>query len=227
MTREYPKISNRGEMNVLVVPLILLLLFFAGAAAFGFWAYTSREDYRNNTDKKVAAAVQVAKQEQSVLKDKEHAEADKSPLRTYIGPEQFGSVHVSFPKTWSGYVNDSGNSSQPLDGYFHPNVVPGISNQNSSFALRAQVLAQPYSTVVGQINQAVTAKTVTAAAYAFPRVPSVVGLRIEGTILQGKKIKGTMIIVPLRDKTLQVWTESPVYAADFNTYVLPNLTFSP
>jgi hypothetical protein len=38
---------------------------------------------------------------------------------------------------------------------------------------------------------------------------------------------GTMVLLPMRDKTLEIWTEAPAYLADFNTYILPNITFSP
>jgi hypothetical protein len=48
---------------------------------------------------------------------------------------------------------------------------------------------------------------------------------LSGQIAQQQK--GTMVILPLRDKTLEVWTESDAYLSDFKNYVLPNLTFSP
>jgi hypothetical protein len=38
---------------------------------------------------------------------------------------------------------------------------------------------------------------------------------------------GTMVLLPMRDKTLEIWTESNDYLNDFNTYVLPNMTFAP
>jgi hypothetical protein len=36
-----------------------------------------------------------------------------------------------------------------------------------------------------------------------------------------------MVILPLRDKTLEISTEAAQYQPDFNTYVLPNVTFNP
>ena len=50
-----------------------------------------------------------------------------------------------------------------------------------------------------------------------------------GKIFQGReKVQGTMVIVPIRDKTLKVWTESnSVFLKDFNEAVLANLTFVP
>jgi hypothetical protein len=36
-----------------------------------------------------------------------------------------------------------------------------------------------------------------------------------------------MIVIPLRDKTLQVWCDRPEFLPDFNNNVLPNFSFSP
>ncbi|HEX8182053.1 MAG TPA: hypothetical protein VF575_00450 [Candidatus Saccharimonadales bacterium] len=219
--------GNRGEINVLLLPLILLSVFFVASAGFAIWAYGGRQDYKNNTEQKIASAVKTAKQQEGIVKDKQHAEADKQPLKTYTGPDQFGSVKVSFPKTWSAYVNASGSGAQPLDGYFNPGVVPSLSDQASIFALRVQIVNQPYAAVIAGLNTAVTAKQLTATPYAFPQVPNVIGTKFDGTINQSRKITGSMIVVPLRDKTLQVWNESSVTSADFTTYILPNITFSP
>ncbi len=218
---------QRGEMNALLVPLVLAAVLLVGAIVFGAWSFNSREDYRLNVEKKIGAAVKVAKQEESIAKDKEHAEADKSPLKSYEGPEAYGSVRVMYPKTWSGYVVDGSTSNKALEGYFHPNIVPGVDDKNAAYALRVEVADQTYSKVVSGMNSLITAKKATAAVFSFSKVPDVVGTRFDGSIISGKPISGAMIVIPLRDKTLKIWTESPQYLADFNTYILPNVTFSP
>ena len=122
MVGNIEKLNSRGSVNLLLVPLILLVLFFLGSTAFGYWAYTGRQDYKLNSDKKVAVAVEIAKQNESIVKDKQHAETDKSPLRDYVGPAPFGGVHVSYPKTWSAYVNDLQTACKLI--YNHTNIVP-------------------------------------------------------------------------------------------------------
>jgi hypothetical protein len=57
------------------------------------------------------------------------------------------------------------------------------------------------------------------------KVQNILGSRIDGEINAGQK--DSMIVVPLRDKTLKVWTESDQFVGDFNTVILPNLTFVP
>jgi len=62
----------------------------------------------------------------------------------------------------------------------------------------------------------------------LPKVPSVAGTRLSGQIFSSSKAApGTIVLVPMRDKTLEIWTESNDYLPDFNTYILPNLSFSP
>ena len=217
--------SQAGTINVLLVPLILAVLFFIGAAAFGYWAFMSRQDYKNNADQKVAAAVAIAKQQQSSTDQASFTQAEKNPLRTYTGPEAYGSLNVSYPKTWSAYVAEQDNSNTPLDGYFYPGAVPDVSNQNSSFALRISVLQEAYSQVLSDFQSQVQAGQVKVTPYALPKVPSDVGSRVTGQIAQNKQ--GDIVILPMRDKTIEIWTEAQQFEGDFNNNILPNVTFSP
>lgn len=216
---------DRGEIDPLLIPLILVTLLLFGAAYFGYWAYMQRQDYKNNSDQKVAAAVSDAKKAEDIIKDQKFAEAEKNPLTPYDGPSDFGSVHVDYPKTWSVYV--ASPNGQPLNMYFNLKTVPPVTDYTSVFALRVQVLQQTYANVVKNLSTYVTSKVITMTPYSFPKVPSVVGVRVDGQVNPGKKNIGSMIIVPMRDKTLEVWTESEQEIPDFNNIILPNFTFEP
>lgn len=216
------KHNQDGAVNVLLIPLILASLFLIGALAFGFWAFGERQDYKNNSDQKVSAAVVVAKQQEGVVKDKQYAEAAKLPLKTYNGPEQFGSIALQYPKTWSAYVVVGSNGDASLDGYFNPDVVPSTDDENSMFALRLQVVDNPYS---DELQDYQDNEEVTISPYALPKLPKVIGVRISGQIEENKK--GSMVVLPVRDKTLKIFTESETYLNDFDNNILANLTFSP
>lgn len=216
--------DERGELNILLIPVILLVLLLVGAGAFAVWAYSGRQDYKNNVASKVSAAVETSKTNVQAADAKQYAEAAKQPFKVYVGPEAYGSVHISYPKTWSGYVDTTSNST-PVNGYFYPDVVPSINDKNSSFALRIQLLQTPYDQVVSQFSSQVKQGVITITPYALPRVPSVVGVRIDGQITTTKQ--GSMIVLPMRDKTLEIWTEANTFLSDFNTNILPNITFSP
>ncbi|HEY1835772.1 MAG TPA: hypothetical protein VGG13_03045 [Candidatus Saccharimonadales bacterium] len=221
------KSSERGQMNVLLVPLILVSLVLIGVAYFGYWAYEGRQDYKNNVDQKVAAATQVSNQQLTVKLNAQFAQEEKNPLKTYAGPSPFGSVQFKYPKTWSAYVDVDSTSDTPVDGYFYPDVVPATgaddtSTSSTNFALRIQVLEQDYSTTLQNYQ---SQGGVTINPFRMPKVPSVVGVMITGQIQSSKT--GTLIVLPLRTATLEVWTESPQFLQDLTKTILPSFTFSP
>jgi len=213
--------NERGSLNILLIPLIFAVLFFFGAAGFGAWAYMERQDYKDNSDEKSAAAVAVAVNKTKSEKDNEFVEKEKEPLKSYVGPESLGSITFQYPKTWSTYVNQPANNTITI--LSNSDIVVG--GQSSSYALRVEVVSQTYDTVVGTFDNAVKTKKVTATAYALPKVPKTVGLRFDGAIATDRQ--GAIVILPLRDKTVKISVESTNYLKDFNGIILPNFTFSP
>jgi type II secretory pathway pseudopilin PulG len=218
-------LNQRGAMNVLLAPLILVIVLFLAAAGFGVWAFASRGDYKNNSDKKAAVAAQAASEEQQSADAAKYAEEIKKPYDSYIGPAAFGNVTVNYPRTWSAYVLEQERGSTPISGYFQPKVVPNITDTSRNFALRVELVQSSYQTVLDQFKPRIDKGTATIQPYTLPKVPSVVGSRIEGQITETKQ--GVMIIIPLRNMTLKVWTEANEFKNDLDTNVLPNLTFVP
>lgn len=219
------KLNQNGAVGGLMISFVLTVLLLLGALGFGFWAFMSRQDYKDNVDSKISAAVGAAKKEEAKKKDAEFVEAEKKPLRTYNGPEAYGSMALQYPKTWSGYVNETGQGSGTfLDGYFYPGIVPAANNKSNSFALRIQVLGQSYDSVVKTYAKD-SSDAPTVAAYSLPGLPDVVGVRVTGKLT--RELDGDMVILPLRSQTLKIWTEGSEFADDFETLILPNFTFSP
>lgn len=214
-----------------VVAIFLLVIALVAVAGFAYWAFTGRQDYKNNVDKKIAAAVTKAKADQSSHDNDIFAEQAKSPYRQYIGPAVYGSVAFHYPRTWSAYVDET-SSTDPIKGYFHPNIVPSITGQNNQttqFALKVELLGSDYSTVVGEYDSAIMQGDVKAIAYLPPQMKHVPGVQI-GTKLDGmisQDVSGSMVIIKVRDKTLKIYTESPKYLGDFNNIVLNSLSFRP
>lgn len=217
-------VDQKGAINVLLIPLIVIVLAFFGALAFGFWAYSGRQDYKNNVDEKIATAVDVAEKQTATEKDNEFIEREKQPLKEYQGPSSLGTIIIKYPKTWSAYVNDSGKGSAPLDGYFYPGVVPGVDT-GASYALRLQVSEKTFSDEAKTYDNDVKQGKVSSQPYQPVNVKNVVGLRLTGEIEKGKQ--GIMILLPLRDKTIKLWTEAPQFEQDFDTNILPNFSFTP
>ena len=221
------RLGEQGSVNVLLVPVILLSIFFVAAAAFGVWAYSSRQDYKDNTEAKVNAAVQANTTAVQTADTKQFAEESKNPLKAFTGPDDYGSVKVQYPKTWSAYVDTTASSSTPLDAYFHADYVPAVDSKQT-YNLRVQVSAQSYDTVLQRYNSLIKNGRVTAVPYTLPKVKSVTGTMLTGQVVPNvQTVSGTMVLLPLRSTTLEIWTESPSYLSDFTTYILPNLTFAP
>lgn len=219
------KHNQDGAVSGLGVSLVLAIVLLLASIGFGYWAFSSRQDYKDHSDAKVDAAVKTAVAQESSLKDQQFAEEVKNPVATYNGPEASGSLKIRYPKTWSVYVDDDGSGPQPtLDVYFNPSFVPPIGAQSATFAMRVQVIGRSYSDVV-QGYTGPQAGKVTVSAYTLPRLPKVVGVKVVGAIT--RQTEGTMVILPLRSQTIEIETDGTQFVNDFNKYVLPNFEFSP
>lgn len=209
------------------VAIFLLALALLGALVFAVWAYRGRQDYKNNSDQKVAQAVSLAQSQQKTNDDLANAEANKQPFKTYKGPATYGTVSFNYPKTWSGYVDLTG-SSEPINGYFYPDVVPGVQSA-TAFALRVELVNSDYSSVVKQHDSQIKSGSAKASAYVPPKMVGVgnvqPGTRIDGSLDQQNV--GSMVIIKVRDKTLEIYSQSNDFLNDFNNTILSSLTFAP
>ncbi|PID99576.1 hypothetical protein CSA80_02335 [Candidatus Saccharibacteria bacterium] len=215
--------KNEQGSTVVLVTVVLLSVFLVAALGFGIWAFLGRQDYKNNVAEKIKAAVAQNTKEVQAKDAADYAEAAKRPLKTYVGPETYGSVTISYPKTWSAYIVTK--SGQPLDAYFNPDYVPSATDRKSVFALRAQIVSTSYSQTMAQFKGLQKQGKVTVTPYALPKTPTQVGVRIDGQLTPTKQ--GSMVVLPVRDKTLKLWIESNQFNADFSKIILPNASFSP
>lgn len=221
---QYTAASQRKGTNLTFIGLVVSIVLLLGAIGFGVWAFAERHDYKNNVDQKIQAAVTVAEQEQQSRLETEFLEREKSPVKTYKGPSAYGSVSFEYPKTWSGYVIEKDRGSEQIDGYFFPHIVPDVKSE-TAYALRVQVVDKQYADVVKSYSSDVKSGDLKLKAYQAPNVENVAGSRIVGEVETGKR--GELIVLPLRDKTLLIWTESKDFNKDFNKIVLKSLTFVP
>jgi len=219
------RLNKDGFISGLAVAVLVLSLVAVLAIVFGAWAYNGREKYKNNTDQLIAVAVANEKNKEAAILQKQFNIEQQNPYVTYTGPQEYGTIQISYPKTWSGYVDTSGADGNPIDGYFNPGVVPAIGSNSSLFALRLQVNANVYSTNLATYTSEQQSNNLTIVPYTLKRVPSVVGVMITGQILPNAK--GVLVMFPLRTTTLEIWTESMQYANQFTSQILPSVTFSP
>jgi hypothetical protein len=218
--------SQENGFSTLIVPFLGTVVLLVGAVTFGAWAYGKMLDYKDNVNSKVDAAVIMAKQQEATTKNAQFAQAEKYPLKTYTSSATYGSVVVKYPNTWSAYVIDDTNVTPYVDGYFYPNTVPDTQSPTADFALRMQILQDSYSSVLSNVQSDVQQGLTTVSPYKAPNVPNVVGSELVGQLPSISRT-GTMVVIPLRTLTLELWTEGPQFLTDFNNIVLPNFTFLP
>jgi hypothetical protein len=216
------KLNQEGSSIVAIVAICLLSVAFIGALIFGIWAFSGMSDYKNNSDKKAAAAAAAAVAAEDKKKDAAFAEDYKNPLKTYKGPEAFGAITLQYPKTWSAYILEN-SSGTPLDAYFNYDFVPAASSQGQ-YSLRLTLTGSNYDNELKSFQQQVKIGKLKLTPYRLPQLPDVLGVRLEGQIGNQQTV---MVMVPIRDKTLKIWTTGTAGLADYDKIILPNLSFTP
>ena len=212
------RLNQRGNMDPLLIPLIVSVILVVGLAGFGIWSYMQYLDQRDNVDQTVATAVADAEAVQKEVLEAEFAEREKSPFNTWISASSIGSIEITHPKTWSVFVDEKDGGSKPLSGFFHPNVVP--ADDTTRYATRILVDESSYTNTLGDFDRGLEDGTITSSPIT---VAGVTGTRFDGQI--DKEFRGAMVVFPLRDKTVRIWTESEAYLGDFDTIIIENLTF--
>lgn len=196
-------------------------LLAVGLGGFGFWAYTSYLEQKNDVDVIVGEAVTVAKQEQKTADDAEFAQREKSPVKEFVGPADLGQVTFNYPKTWSVFVGEDGTGGGNYQAYFNPGVVVS-PEKNQPYALRLTIVDEPYETSLKNYQSAVQSGELKASTIT---VDGETGTRLDGTLSEGKV--GAAIVLKSRDKTVFIYTEAQTYLGDFNDIILPSLKFNP
>lgn len=211
--------DQRGQIDPLVVPLSISVIVIVGLAIFGLWSFISLRSEQSSLDERVAAAVLEAEQQKAAELEVEFEERSKLPNKTFIADSAVGSLSITYPKTWSGIVKESSGQT-PLDATFHPDYVP--DSANIAYALRVQVVETDYEDEVAKLQSRVEKGVLSVRPLV---VAGEKGLRYDGELKQD--VAGSLVLLPLRDKTIKVWTESEAYRSDFTNTIVKNLDYEP
>lgn len=208
------KLSQKGNVMVSMVGVAVIIAL----AVFSIWSYTNYLNEKNNSEEIIAEAVTEAERVQEVALREEFTEESKSPNKTYVSPKSTGSVSLTYPKTWSAFIDEDEGKPSPIDAIFHPDYVPADDTQ---YAMRMTIENRDYTSELGSYDREIEQGQVSSSAL---KVSGVTGVRLVGEV--EKSDDGILVIFPLRDKTLKIWTESNSYSKDFNK-VIDNLSFEP
>lgn len=210
-------LDQNGLLNPLTIPVIFLVLLFIGTTVTSIMYYSRYVEQRDQNKPIIAAAVKEATAQQKKELQAEFDEREKIPTKQYISPSEFGSVKLVIPKTWSSYVSTEASNSMQYLG--HPNFVPSA---DVNYALKMEIVQNSFSNEIVTYDEAVKKGDLKATAI---QASGITGTRLDGLLEENQA--GSMVIFPLRDKTLKISTESKEFENDFNNIVLKRLTFVP
>lgn len=213
-------LDQRGSSDPLLIPLVIAIVFLVGLAGFGIWSYTNYVDAQKVEQAEIDEAVEAANAKLTEELEVAFAEREKQPTRVYKTPQSSGSVAITYPKTWSVYSQEDVDDGT-VEGYFNRDYVRDI-NTDEPMALKITVDNKTYANEARKLSDQAKEGIVKVQAI---EVAGVTGVRADGVVYED--FEGAMVMFPLRDKTVRIWTENAAYINDFNDIVVKNLTFVP
>ena len=205
-------IKPRGPWMIIAIIFIVLTLILGGA--FG-WAFMRYIDYRDNTNYKISLAVAEENKTVSAKMQQKFEEERSLPDSLFVGPDDYGRVSFKYPKNWSVFVASeiSSGTNKPFNAYFHPDVVPPISD-TQQFALRMSIEDVDYDKAVNRYESQVKKGELKSSPI---QVGSLNGTRLDGFF--SEDIRGAAVLFKVRDKTLILRTDSNAFMAYFDALI--------
>lgn len=200
-----------GASTGLLISTITLLVLFLAAGSFAIWSYVNYSEQKTNVDGKIALAVAEAKKEEAERNEVKFAEREKEPRREFVGPTEYGRLTFDYPKTWSAYVKNDGSDRSQFEAYLHPIVIPPLDDRSSRVALRVVILNRDYEDVLGQYDSKVKAGELKSSNV---EINGNSGVRLDGAF--DDSIRGSIIILRVRDKTVTLRTDADTFRPDFD-----------
>lgn len=209
------KNKQRGAISGQLIAIVGLGILVLVLGSVGIWAIVNFNEAKTDIDGKVAVAVAEAKNIQATEDEKKYLEREKEPYSKFVGPDDYGRLTFSYPKTWSAYVDKDAANGGEYTAYFHPGAVPPVGNSDTQqFALRVRIEQRDYDQIVqsydglvkkGDLKQSISSSQGNQ------------GTRLDGSFT--KNIRGAAVIYKSRDKTITVQTDSDRLKPDFDKLV--------
>ncbi|HIA91560.1 TPA: hypothetical protein EYO12_00395 [Candidatus Saccharibacteria bacterium] len=215
--QQLPPIGGKKHNTALIVAFMSSALAVIFLGLF-IWQFSERSSLQANYDSDLDAAALAAVNARETELREEFEDRLNSDTTTYVGSDVLGSITFDYPKTWSASINENDSGNTRLDATFHPNA---ISNSVKAFALKIQVVDDPYSQELGTYDNDVERGELTANPVTYSGVD---GVRLNGQI--DNDLTGSIVLLPLRDRTLILRTESDTHQDTFES-ILDSLQFSP
>lgn len=209
--------SNPAKKWIIMTFVFIFTTLAAGGVAV--WAYMNYIDQKENVDSKIALAVA---EEVKATEDKAAAdflEKEKQPNRQFVGPDDYGRLSFDYPKTWSVFEAKSATTGGTYEAYFNPGVVPEI-DQKQQYALHVTIEEKDYDKVLDGYKTQVSNGELSSSSF---KVDEQTGTRLDGSFT--KDIRGSAVILKIRDKTVTIRTDAETFKGDFDA-LIKTITFN-
>jgi hypothetical protein len=211
--KTYRHKNEQGGVSGSMIAIVGLVVLVVVAGSLAIWAYISYTEQKTDVDGKINLAVAKAKNDQQTDDDKKFAEREKEPNRTFVGPDNFGRLTFSYPKTWSVFVSEDGADTNSYHAYLNPISVPPLS-EKQQYSLRVTIEQKDYDQVVKTYQEKVRKGDLRASATSANGHN---GTRLDGTFT--KNIRGAAVIYQIRDKTVTLRTDADTFKPDFEALI--------
>lgn len=211
--------TESGAIDGWIISTIGLIVVTLGISVVAIWAFMNYTEQKTGVDDKISSAVSAAKKTQSDADAAKFADQEKQPNRDFVGPDNYGRVTFSYPKTWSAFEATDVTRGGTYQAYLHPGVVPPISG-TQQYALEVKIEEKDYDQVVQSYDGLVKAGKL--------RSSPVTANGENGTRLDGNftnDIRGAAVIFRIRDKTLTLKTDADTFKPDFEN-IVPTLKYN-
>jgi hypothetical protein len=210
----YKRKNEFGGVSGSLIAIIGLVVLVLGAGSAAIWAYVNYNEQKTNVDGKVDLAVAQAKKTQADTDEVKFAEREKEPNRQFVGPDDYGRLTFTYPKTWSAYIaKDVTKGTGDYEGYLNPVTVPPVST-TQQYSLRVLIEQKDYGQVVKTYDALVKKGDLKSSATSANGQN---GTRLDGSFT--KDIRGAAVIYKIRDKTVTLRTDADTFKPDFENII--------
>jgi hypothetical protein len=205
---------KKGAVDIWMIMTFVFIALAVAAGGLAVWSFINYNDQKDNVDSKVALAVAQAKKTQSDSDESKFEEREKLPNKEFVGPDDYGRVTFSYPKTWSAYIaTDVSSNGGDYSAYLNPDVVPTVSD-TQQFGLRVSILSESYDSIISNYQSLVQSGSLSSTAITEN---GKAGVRLDGKFTDN--IRGSAAIFKIRDKTLVIRTDANTFSTDFENII--------
>lgn len=207
------------QKKLLIACLVVIGLLIITSVVLGVRAFINN----GILEKYFADGKEKGKQEQLEADRKKIKDIAENPYRSYTAPDRSGAFVITFPKNWNIAVTPGNSSNGELTGLLNPD---SVDMKTDKYAMRFNLqpvkfaeTQKKYDKIVQDSKGKVKSEEII--------VSDIHGFRYKGRINKKDDKDKTIIILPVRDKTLTLLTDNnEVFESDFNT-ILANSKIYP